>query len=202
MKREEQTRIMYEKIVNSAICEFNEHNYESASMNHICEIGGLSKGIIYHYFKDKDELYLECIRKCYATLADYYNQNTHEVDDIQNYMQVRMSFFKEHPEFRNLFFYTLLQTPMKLEKEVNELKSYLTAINSAFYKKFLEGLCLRDGIDIEKAIRYVDIIQTLFNDHFRKEAQSGNNFEAVVTKHEELIPEWIDLILHGIAKEG
>ncbi|MFR6100649.1 MAG: TetR/AcrR family transcriptional regulator, partial [Longibaculum sp.] len=61
MKREEMTKVMRMKIIESALQEFNDKSYEKASMNHICQIGNISKGIIYHYFKDKDELYLECV---------------------------------------------------------------------------------------------------------------------------------------------
>ena len=58
MKREDMNKAMHTKIIESAIQEFNEKSYEKASMNHICQIGQISKGIIYHYFKDNDELYV------------------------------------------------------------------------------------------------------------------------------------------------
>ena len=72
MERKEQTKRMKEKIIESAIYEFNEHGYEEASLTHVCKIGNISKGIIYHYFKDKDELYLSCVKVCYDTLLQYY----------------------------------------------------------------------------------------------------------------------------------
>ncbi len=41
------------------IREFGTKNYESASVNAICNTGQISKGLFYHN-KNKDEIYLEC----------------------------------------------------------------------------------------------------------------------------------------------
>ncbi len=205
VKREEQKRLMREKIVTSAIIEFNENNYESASMNDICKRGEISKGIIYHYFKDKDELYLECIKLCYDTLVEYYRNNEHlifsEKIDITGYLRLRMSFFKEYPQFRHLFFHALLCTPSHLREEVKELQKRMDCINLDMYKKFLQTVKLRDSISLEKATYLMDTLQNMFNEYFRKETENYDDFEEVIVKHEEMIPDWIDCMLYGIAKE-
>ena len=41
--------------MSSAIKEFGRYSFAEASLNNICKEGNISKGIIYHYFKDKDE---------------------------------------------------------------------------------------------------------------------------------------------------
>lgn len=205
MKREEQTRMMKEKIIQSAILEFNNNDYESASMNRICNIGCISKGIIYHYFKDKDALYLECVKRCYDTFINYYRMN--EVDmagkniDITDYLKLRMLFFKEHPQFRGLFFHTLLRTPHHLRNEVMELKQNLDCLNSDFYKQYLLNINLRDTVSVNEAVRYMEIIQNAFNDYFRNEAENGANIKYLIDQHEKMIPKWINFILFGIAKE-
>ena len=89
--------------------KFNSYDYESASLNRICKRGEISKGIIYHYFKDKDDLYLKCVQKCFETLIDYYNQKNFDCPNLSEavieYMQVRARFFEEHVEFGGLFGY-------------------------------------------------------------------------------------------------
>lgn len=60
------------KILQVALNEFANYSYEKSSINRICSDGNISKGVMYHYFKDKDELYLLCIRYCYDTMVDYY----------------------------------------------------------------------------------------------------------------------------------
>ena len=60
MKREEKNSLARQRILDAALEEFSSRGYEGASLNTVCAEKGISKGIIYHHFKDKDELYLLC----------------------------------------------------------------------------------------------------------------------------------------------
>ena len=53
MKREEKNQISRQRILESAAKEFAEKGYGLSSINVICAEGDISKGILYHYFKDK-----------------------------------------------------------------------------------------------------------------------------------------------------
>lgn len=46
-----------EKLINAAIDEFSKYPFEKASTNNIVKNAGISKGLLFHYFKDKQELY-------------------------------------------------------------------------------------------------------------------------------------------------
>ena len=49
--------------------EFSAKGYTGASLNTACAENNISKGIIYHHFKDKNELYLLCVEKCFNSLT-------------------------------------------------------------------------------------------------------------------------------------
>jgi AcrR family transcriptional regulator len=49
--------------------EFAEHGYEAASYNRIIERSGLSKGAIYYYFDDKEDLYATVLRDAMQRLV-------------------------------------------------------------------------------------------------------------------------------------
>mgnify|MGYP003184531549 CR=1 FL=1 len=63
MKKQEKTQKTKERILTAALQEFGTKSYDTASINSICEIGKIPKGLIYHNFKGKDELYLLCVKK-------------------------------------------------------------------------------------------------------------------------------------------
>ena len=44
-------------IINSAYKVFSKNNYKKASTNEIVELSNISKGILFHYFKNKFNLY-------------------------------------------------------------------------------------------------------------------------------------------------
>ena len=72
MKQRNKSMIVRFKILQVALNEFANYSYEKSSINRICTEGNISKGVMYHHFKDKDELYLLCISYCYDTMLDYY----------------------------------------------------------------------------------------------------------------------------------
>ncbi len=55
-----------EQMLEAAIKEFVANGYEAASLNHILEEAGVSKGAAYYYFDDKADLFV--------TAVDYYTQ--------------------------------------------------------------------------------------------------------------------------------
>lgn len=205
MKRADQSYLMQKRIKESAIKEFNIHDYETASINRICADAKISKGIVYHYFKNKDELYLSCLKACYDTLLQYYyDQGITSAKNVElsDYMKIRLNFFKVYPQFQGLFFHAKLLPCETLKKEVDLLRKEIDDINLFIYKKVLSKICLRNQITMDKAITYIEIMQSTFNDYFRKEAKAETDFEKVVEKHEQMIPEWIDIMLFGLAKDG
>lgn len=202
MSRDEKTKLMKRKILNAAIKEFGEYGYTKTSMNNICKHAGISKGIIYHYFQDKDDLYLTCVKICYQTLLEYYVEHSRHMNgDIDAYMYIRMNFFKEYKYLRGLFFQVLLNTPIQLQEEIERLKQPLTEFHHDIYLQNLSKLNLRTHMTTEKAIQYIDIMQNAYNDYFRKELDKSDNFEEVIKNHEEFISQWVDYMIYGIARK-
>ena len=75
MRRELQTEQMRRRILDSALEVFGAEGYDGASMNAICTRAGISKGIIYHYFAGKEDLYLSCCRESTQKMADYLREH-------------------------------------------------------------------------------------------------------------------------------
>ncbi|MBN2259455.1 MAG: TetR/AcrR family transcriptional regulator [Clostridiales bacterium] len=53
--------IKQETILETALLEFMDKNFETASINRISKEAGLSAGALYYYFDDKEELFLNTI---------------------------------------------------------------------------------------------------------------------------------------------
>ncbi len=51
------------RILQGAVQEFAIHGYSRASTNHIMEQVGMAKGLLFHYFPSKQQLYLACLQK-------------------------------------------------------------------------------------------------------------------------------------------
>lgn len=102
MKKEEKTRRTYERILAAAIEEFGTKSYESASLTTLCNENQISKGLIYHNFKNKDELYLKCVEECFGKMTSYFKSREYKADCVQESIhrlfEAREQFFKENPQ--------------------------------------------------------------------------------------------------------
>lgn len=74
MKREEKNQQTKRRIMDSALNEFSKQGYGASSVNAICADQNISKGIIYHYFNTKDDLYLACVEECFMRLTNYLKE--------------------------------------------------------------------------------------------------------------------------------
>lgn len=72
-----------DRIINAAIKEFSLYPYEKASTNNIVKYAGISKGLLFHYFENKQELYEKLIGFVINKLVDKISSEIDwEVTDI------------------------------------------------------------------------------------------------------------------------
>lgn len=205
MKQEEKNQLSKEKILQAAIKEFGTKTYEKASLNTICNENNLSKGLIYHYFKNKDSLYLSCVQSCFNAFTQFMRKESAPVFDIQkemkSYLHSRYSFFKENPYFSYIFFNTIFQPPAHLIKEIKVLRREFDTLNLNHYQKIVKTVTLREKITEEDALDYFLILQEIFNNSFQNKTYEASDFNTLVEDHEIKLSKILDMMLYGIAKE-
>ncbi len=206
IKRKDKNTQSKNKILQAALAEFGSKDYSKASINNICNDNNLSKGLIYYYFKNKDELFLLCTKKCFDELGCYLEDNVEIYQDnvensIENYFIARHNFFEENKEFKQIFYDAVFQPPEHLKKEIAELKEGFDAANKIFLKKILRQLKLRDMLSVDEAIEYFILFQDFFNSYFQKNQFKDNHVSEVIKTHEIRSHKVFDIILYGIAKQ-
>lgn len=205
MKQEEKTKLSYEKILNAAIIEFGENSYNSASLNAICTSNGISKGLLYHNFKNKDHLYLCCIRRCFEKMNEYLSKFSTLSDDaaanIQNVLNLRQQFFDEYPQYANLFYQVMFQQPDHLKKEIRKIRYQFDQYHADKFKELLSQIQLRNGISVDMAMEYFFLLQEMFNSHFQRKNLENTNVYDMIKNHENSISNFLNIMLYGIAQE-
>lgn len=201
MKKSEKTELTKEKIFAAALYEFGTKGYDSASLNHICSDNGISKGLIYHNYQGKDDLYLRCVS--YA-LSEYIRILKEEKQDgmgVHKYLEIRYHFFSKHPLLSRLFFEAILQPPRHLAEQIKELKREFEQLNINIYRASLEHVTLREGVTEQEAVEYFSIMQEMFNGYFSSTAYADADFSTVVSDHEAKMKKLLNFMLYGVAKE-
>lgn len=203
MEQTKQHSSMRQQIIKSAVAEFGVHSYNEASINTICKRGSFSKGIVYHYFKNKDELYLACVSECFESLTTFLNEKDISFDSVEiatkTYLSLRQQFFKQHPQFRNLFANALFHPPEHLKKEIKAIKSELDQFNYDFYEKILRHVELKEYVSFDEAMEYFTVFQESFNYYFQ--TQDDGDFTQLIQEHEIKLGKILKFMFYGIIKE-
>lgn len=205
MKRELKTLQSREKILHAAIGEFGSNGYDKASLNAALAQSGISKGLVYHYFKNKDELYLSCVKSCFEALREYLETNCTNSSQsdhrLEEYFDARQRFFTENPLYIRIFFNAVIQPPTHLKTDIEGLKKDLDQFNLNIFESALSGLTLRKGISIEDAVSYFIAVQEIFHRQYFQDSNSWENESNFIVLHEEKVRKSVDMILYGIAEE-
>lgn len=204
MKQEEKTKLTKEKILTVATKEFGMKSYEGTSLNVICHDYNISKGLIYHNFKNKDELYLVCLKNCYEKMIEHLKQTPTAYEDaktqIAQFLSARQTFFDEFPDMTNLFFQSMFMPPKHLLKEIEEIKREYNVYIKERYQKLLSNLQLKSNITLDQAVNYMLISQEMYNRYFQYVRTEERDMQALIDMHEEKILSFINLLLYGIVE--
>ena len=199
MKREDKNLQSRQKIMDAALKEFGEKSYGEASLNTVCKEGEVSKGIIYHYFKDKDDLYLACVKDCFEVLTVYLREHVRGDGDsveevLKQYFDTRMVFFHENPEYRKLFYSAVITPPPHLVEAVSEIRGEFDALNVSVLTGLLEKVPLRAGMSIDEVIRIFGMFQDLVNTRYQTETYNQMD----IGEHEKLCGQILEILLYGV----
>lgn len=197
MKKSEKTESTIAKIIKAAMNEFGANGYVCGKVNNICK-SGINKGLIYHNFKDKDELYLKCLEKSCETLVKIITESGSS-SDLLRYMSVRISYFKEYPNEAHILFEAILQPQEHLRNEIQKILQPFEDVNEKIRRSVVSSVKLRDGITEEDAMEYFRQMQHMFNGYF---AARNIPFDEMLNKHEAYLPKLLNIMLYGIAKGG
>ena len=200
MTKEEKTRKTRERLICSAIEMFGEKGYEGFNINEFCRTYDVSKGILYHNFSGKDELYLEGAKKFYSEFTEFL-ENSGNISDVRQYMKIRLKFFLKNPTYEKFFFEILLRPPFNLLEEIRIIQENQLEFNKQVFKNLITGVPLREKVTIEEALDYFDIMQEVFNRKFIKISKDAENLDVLSKYHEEKIEVFIDYLLYGIIEK-
>ncbi len=146
------------KIINAAFEVFTKNDLEKASTNSVVKLAGISRGLLYHYFKDKQDLFdFLAYFSIKAIAVDMEKEIDWEDSDIMNRMRqaiyLKFEIMKEYPyiiDFFDKYYYKVTRTDIR--KQTEEI---VPGMRAKFYKHNLDFSLVKKDIDIEKMIKTI-----------------------------------------------
>lgn len=145
-----------DKIINAALREFGMKGFHRASTNEIVKEAEISKGLLFHYFKNKKTLYIFLFDYAVEMISEkvFGDGRNLEEDVFQRFLQItieKLNLFKQHPDL-----FDFLMKAMEDEAIQDELKNR-EIIEQAYQKVFsgIDFTRFKEGLNIEKALKVI-----------------------------------------------
>jgi AcrR family transcriptional regulator len=156
-----------EFIIDEAFKLFLNHSYEAVSISDISQAIGLTKGALYHHFKNKEELFVSVVDK-YIHFTGFEM----DIDTITLEHFIQLSVKQTENIFRSLFQHSMTFSPI----------NYISLVADAFrhYPGYAENQGNFINGEIEKTIQILN--NAIKNGEIREDIDSAlvaNNFFAI-----------------------
>lgn len=205
MKQSERQERSRREILRAATEEFGTHNYEDVTIDSICSLHGISKGMMYHYYSGKDELFLLCAGEMFQALREYMEEAMSSFPDqggleaIRSLFGMRESYFGTRPLEKNIFENALFRTPKHLSAQIDALRLPLRELNRELFHRAVSHMELREPLSAENTSRYLEAIESLFWPLVRQYQKT----DGIGDLHslEEASTALLDMVLFGVLRE-
>ncbi|WP_261134083.1 TetR/AcrR family transcriptional regulator [Bacillus sp. Marseille-Q3570] len=198
-----------QQIINACMEEFAENGFENTSTNKIIERAEISKGLLFHYFKNKKTLYLFLLERSARLVSDQVfdhlddETETDFFERIKTVAILKMNFFSKHPNEYLILINGFFNTPKELEKDITDLyeKLYkqIMQFNSNQLFDYLHEDQIRTGLTKEFVIEFVmnvmdQLNRGLLQQYKGKEADLLEDFNPLLNRLEQ----YIDILKYGV----
>lgn len=169
------------RILNAAMKEFAKNGYEKASTNEIVKESEISKGLLFHYFKNKKQLFLYLYNYCIdLNMNEFYKKiDLSEPDFFTRLRQtqlIKMELLKKYPEIFKFVEAAYLEDSSEIKQELEARNKELMKSSVDLLFKDIDTSKFKDDTDIKKVINIVIwTLQGFANEVMTREKLSPSN---------------------------
>lgn len=185
------------QIFEAALDEFVTYGYDLASTNRIVERAGISKGVLFKYFSNKETLFHYICEQVMASLSEIAEVEPEELpsdffEALKFFSWKEIEYAKQHPK---LFALTLMMSNQPMHPVYQKELAQFQAWGLELYHKMLAAIStddLRDDVPFERAYLLVQWVAEGFKKQFNA---------ARTADHADLTPEQIEQLSHAAMQE-
>jgi AcrR family transcriptional regulator len=128
------------QIIDAAIECFAKRGYHAVSISELAEFAGISKGLMYNYFKSKDELLKNIFNEIMSVMMEMFdpdNKGLTEREDLQRYLERFFRHLKANIILWKMYMAIFSQPAVQeiLKDEILEASKEPTAMIEKYFKK-------------------------------------------------------------------
>lgn len=149
-----------QRIINAAMKEFAQKGYENASTNEIIKEAQISKGLLFHYFKNKKQLFLflydYCMELC---VNEFYSRiDVNEKDffvRLRKIQLIKLELLNQYPEMFNFLQTAYMETSSHVKADLDAKNKELIMSSTSIIFDDIDMSKFKEGIDIKKVFNII-----------------------------------------------
>ena len=152
-----------QKIIDVCIEEFAKKGYDRASTNEITRRAGISKGILFHYFGNKRNLFLYLLDYVMEYMVDKLEKTLENppADVFERFIQYGIAKLKlayTDPVMYEMIFNAFINPSEEIKKDIQERYEKIFAESLGRFYTGIDTSKFRKDIDVQKALELIAII--------------------------------------------
>ncbi|MDI3310082.1 MAG: TetR/AcrR family transcriptional regulator [Thermoanaerobacterium sp.] len=192
------------RIIEASLKEFSEKGYMRASTNEIVKNAGISKGLLFHYFKSKKNLFLylfdRIVDEFVAAFYEFIDDSSSDIfDRLISWTIVKFRLYYRKPLEYRFLTVSIYDSPEEIKEDI--LKRY-EGINREVLKRFMENLDLsrfRKDVDINRSLSFImTSIEAIGNNYIKMYNHDIDKLVADKDKIIEDLKSCINILKYGI----
>lgn len=194
-------------ILEAAINEFSEKGYEKGNTNEIIKKAGISKGLLFHYFGNKKQLYLYLInyitQKMMAKFKEYTTDlPTDFFELLAAHASIKLRIALEMTKGYKIIYDAYVNTPYDIKDEMNIELSNAFSDQRRLFEELIDESKFKEHIKKERAIDLIFAYVRGMYDQYLDEYKQMTSEDALMHIDEvtEEILETLEILKSAIYK--
>lgn len=151
-----------QRVIRAGIEEFAK-GYEAASTNEIVRKAGISKGLLFHYFGNKKNLYMSVFREVVQQTTEALFSRVGELpsDVIERMIRLaltKLELYREDPEAWLFLADAVSNPPDELKQEMRSAQAELTDYGMKTFLAGLDFAGLRSDVKPAQLLKFVQLL--------------------------------------------
>ena len=187
------------RIINAGFKVFAENSYKKSPVNEIALEAGISKSLLFFYFKNKKELYLfllkesEEITKRTLMESGVYNKDDDIFDMMYKGLLVKAKMMRDYPDMGKFSIKAYYEKDPDIVNEVREIIAPYTEMKTNQALPPLDITKFKEGIDLR--LMYQDMYLASEGYLWRMQQMDELDIDKMVEDYKEIIEFWKKLYL-------
>ncbi len=189
------------RIIDAALEEFGKHDYKQASTDDIAAKAGVSKGLLFYYYKNKLSLYLACYRYAIGLAVKYTRPLLIEkggdfFEVMERGAQIKLELVRQSPYLMDFCLRAWFSENEAVSGAVQKLIGRDT---DAIYRRFFKSIDrskFKDGVDPMKTL---NMLMWMADGYMSEKRRLGQplDVEAIMAEYRR----WADQFRRMVYKE-